>query len=91
MKHDLGEKVCELQKVVEVMLDREMEDEREEDPDGVDLSIDEYHGGGRAVDAQVNKGFQRFEMSNEEFRLIKALNVCPGFCNNIHIEGEEVS
>ena len=49
----MGEKelelVDELREVFEVILDREMEDERDDDP-GVDLSIDEYDGDENAVE-----------------------------------------
>ena len=38
-----------------MMLDREMEDERDEDP-GVELSTDEYDGGEELAAEQVDKG-----------------------------------
>ena len=92
MRYDFGKKelelvVNELREVFEVILDRAMEDEREEDPDGVDLSTDEYDGGEdkaeladnatelveKLADEAIDKGIARFECPIERNRLVKGL------------------
>ena len=65
-----------------MVLDREMEDERDEDP-GVDLSTDEYDGGEeladklveRLADEAIDEGIARFECPTERNRLVKVLGV----------------
>ena len=65
------------------MLDREMEDDREEDPDGVDLSTDEYDGGEELndelaeelADEAIDEGIARLECPSQRNRLVKVLGV----------------
>ena len=58
------------------MLDREMEDERDEDP-GFDLSTDEYDSGEEAADEladEIDEGIV-IECPTERNRLVKVLGV----------------
>ena len=67
-----------------MILDRAMEDEREEDP-GVDLSTEEYDSGEdeaelnelaeRLADEATDEGIARFECPSQRNRLVKVLGV----------------
>ena len=69
-----------------VELDRDIEDERDEDP-GVDFSTEAYEGGEEAeelADEAIDKGIARFECPSQRNRLVKVLSILQELQHSYH-------